>query len=386
MSVTGITKKGNKLEYLVASVFQGQGYLVRRAVPLKYGLSGQDATDIDVLGIKFTQPFQPHIILCDCKDKQRSKPYERIFWAKGLSSFVSASEAYVALPKSSIDIINFAKTGDVRILTQEVLDISYAQLYSDDINPFGMCNFKYYDPFYARVDSVLSKERYLNAILSNTRQSYLVSDPYVSLNIVLQNVSTLSKIIKKFEQFSDQYELCRFIIADNIVLSSLLLLYISSDTMGLSKSERAKHIKEKLTYGDISPKKASEIFKLAKEFAMEATLSMVPDASKQGLLPFDIGEIEAPPYAMDIIGLVERALGMPKLYHVLPLLLDQLLFEQSLQSHSFTEISAKKHFPDINDEYLKVARNIFSFFKGAAGLDLKLFWGKAENILPRIND
>lgn len=104
-----MAQRGARLEYFVASVFQGQGYWVRRGVPLKYGISGQDATDIDVLGIRFTQPFQPHLIICDCKDKQRSKPYERIFWAKGLAHFVNASETYVALPKASLDVITFAK-------------------------------------------------------------------------------------------------------------------------------------------------------------------------------------------------------------------------------------------------------------------------------------
>ncbi|OPG94632.1 hypothetical protein B2I21_30425, partial [Chryseobacterium mucoviscidosis] len=72
-----------------------------------------------VLGIQFTLPFNVHRIICDCKNKQKSKPYERIFWAKGLGEFTSASEVYVALPKTSAEIINFALTGGVRVLTND---------------------------------------------------------------------------------------------------------------------------------------------------------------------------------------------------------------------------------------------------------------------------
>ena len=383
--VTYTIKKGGNLEYTVAAVFQGQGYLVRRAVPLKYGSRGQDATDIDVLGIKFTQPFQPHRIICDCKEKQRSKPYERIFWTKGLSYFVNATETYVSFPKANFDIINFAKSGQVRILTEEVLRDSLIKTYGSERHPYGMANPSFYEPFYKRMSPLLGKETEAAIILTLTKNLYLVDDPYVSLNICLLNLRKSANMIKITEEVKpDVVDLWKFVTADLCVATSLILLYIASDTIGLSKSQRERRIIERLTYGDISPNKAREIFRLAKELAIETAKSLNPEKPHQTFLPFDIGQIQAPEYAQNIIGLVERALASPLLYNELPQLMDYLLFEQSLHNREFSDEEYRKTFPSTQpEERLKVARNIFAFLRDNAGVDLKVFWPKQENHLPK---
>ena len=86
--------RGPRMEYLVAAVLQGEGYLVRRALAIRSGPTGQDVTDIDVIGFRFSRPFQMHRVICDCKEKGRPKPFERILWAKVSPSF-SASMTYM---------------------------------------------------------------------------------------------------------------------------------------------------------------------------------------------------------------------------------------------------------------------------------------------------
>jgi len=385
MSNTNILRRGDRLEYLAMGVFQGQGYLVRRKVPLKYGLGGQDATDVDVLGIKFTKPFQPQCIICDCKERQRTKPYERIFWAKGLSSFVNALEVYVALPKASWEIINFARLGQVHILTYEVLQDSFVKTYGKDGKAYGLANQFFYEPLYQRMLQVCKKHKKVGDILFQARTLYLVTNPYVSLNIALPHLKASANMLRRVENISrDIFELWRFITADLIVAISLMLLYIASDTIGFSKTERQRHIIERLTYGDVSPKKAREIFSLAKELALEWAKTLSPGTSHQSFLPLDIGDIEPPSYAPNVAGLVERAIASPSLYHELPQLLDFLLFEQSLQNKAFSDDEYRHTFPStMQDERLKVARNIFAFVRDAVGLDLKVFWPKEENNLPK---
>ena len=385
MPYASIIKRGTRLEYLVASVFQGQGYLVRRTVPLRYGPTGQDATDIDVLGVKFTEPFQPHRIICDCRERQRVKPYERIFWAKGLSSFVNAAETYVSFPKSSLEIVNFAKSGQVRILTQNVLEDSLAKIYGANRHAYGLANGLFFEPFYRRISPLLGKERDATCILFQTRTLYLVDDPYVSMNNSLSYLKTSADMLRKVGDTSREiFDLWRFAAADLAVITSLLLLYIASDTIGLSKIERERHIVERLTHGDVSPRKAEEIFRLAKELALEAAKTLIPEASRQTFLPFDIERIDAPSYAHDVAGLVERAIASPSLYHELPQLVDFLLFEQSLQNRAFSNEEYRRTFPHpMQDERLKVARNVFTFLRDAVGLDLKAFWPKEENNLPK---
>lgn len=379
------TRTGKRFEYLVASVFQSQGYLVRTGVPLKYGPRQDDMTDIDVLGIKFTQPFQPHRIICDCKDKQKSKPYERIFWAKGLGSFVRASEVYVFQPKSSLEITNFAKSGQVRILTPNILRNSLQKISGSNPFGYGWANASFIESFYREITPIIKKEKDASYMFLQARTLYLVEDPYISISLALDYLKTSADMLSKINDTSKEVGfLWKFISAELVVMVSILLLYITSDTIGLAKPERAKYILERLTYGDVSPKKAKEIFGLAKELAIETAKSILPDASMQAFLPFDIGQIESPNYGPDVVGLVERAITSPLLYHDLPQIVDFLLFEQSLQGKDFSYEDYGKTFPSlVKDERLKVARNIFTFVRDATGLNLKIFWPKQENNLPK---
>lgn len=387
-SEPSLLPKGDRLEYAVASVFQGQSYLVRRGVPLRYGPQGQDATDIDVLGVRFTPPFQAHRIICDCKEKQRSKPYERIFWAKGLASFVKAVETYVALPKSNLEITTFAKSGGVRVLTQALVQDSLDKLCGTTNGVgYGLANGSFAEPLQRRLATLLKKEREAAKIYFDVRSLYLVEDPYVSLNICMAHLVTATSMLKATSTLNnDLFELWRVITADLIVLVSLLLVYIAADTVVLSKTDRSRHIIQKLTYGDISPDKAEDIFQISQELAHEATKALVPGTNPTSLLPFSLGRIEPPSYADGTVGLVERAINSPSLYYELPQLIDFLLFEQALQGKPFSDADYRKRFPTLEpDERLKVARNIFHFLKDFGGLDLKIFWPAQENNLPRVN-
>lgn len=376
--------RGTELEYMVCAVFQGQGYLVRRAVPLRCDPDGRDATDIDMLGIKFTQPFQPHRIICDCRMRQRAKPFERVFWAKGLGNYIHASEVYVSVPKASLGIINFARSGQVRILTNVILKETYAMIYCGGKKPYGLANPSFYEPFFGKLRSTIKKNKNATEIISDVMALYMMDNPYVALNIALSHLKTIADKIGRDNQSVESYDLLRYIAAELIVVISLILLYIASDTIGILREERQRYIKRKLTYGDISPKKAEEIFHLAKELAIEAAISVIPEASRQTLLPFDIGRIEPPPYADNIVGLIERIIKSPYIYHNLPQVIDFLLYEQSLQNRGFIDDEYRLMFPEPNqEERLKAARNIFAFVRDTVNFDLKIFWPKSDNHLPK---
>ena len=377
-------KAGNHAEYLVAAVFQGEGFLVRTSVPLQVMNSGQDATDIDLLGIKFTKPFQPHRVICDCKDKQRSKPFERIFWVKGLAGFVAATETYVMLPKASWDIFDFARTGQVRVLTLEVLDEAISRIYGKG-HAYGLANESFYETFYRQLMPLYKKEPDAANALYMSRSLYLTEDPYVSLNIGISELQKVAARLRVVEPSEQRFVLWRYIAADLVVATSLLLLYIASDTVGLSKQARERHIVDRLTYGDVSPRKARELFDLAKELALEAASKLsYATSARQVPQAYDLGEIEPPPYVSDVCGLVDRAVQSPELYYELPQLLDYLLFEQSIQLKGFSDEEYRKTFPSpFQQERLKVARNIFNFIKTTCGMNLNVFWPREPDNLPK---
>ena len=380
-------KAGNHVEYLAAAVFQGEGYLVRRSVPLKVADSHQDVTDIDVLGIRLTKPFQLHRIICDCKDRQKSKPYERIFWGKGLACFVDAVETYVTLPRASWEVCNFARSGQVRVLTHQVLNEAFQRIYGKRGHAYGLANEAYYEPFYRRLAPEFRKDHRAASALFLSRMLFLADDPYVGLNIAIDQLQTTAAVLRHMDQASDpRSPIWKYIAADLTVAISLLVLGIASDTLGLSPKERERHTMDRLTYGDVSPHKAKEIFELAKELALHAANVDLPPDGRRPMESYDLGKIEAPDYARDVYGLVERAIQSPELYSDLPQLLDFLLFEQSLQDRGFSDEEYQRTFPiPFQQERLKVARNIFSFVRDACGLSMQVFWPREIDHLPKTN-
>ena len=114
-------KKGNSLEFLTASYFQAHGYLVRRSVKLSVAAGTAEATDIDLLAIRFNTPLAEERVVVDCKDRKKSHPFERILWTLGLSSFSRAQRAVVVTPKVPWQAREFAAQGAVEIL--DALDL-----------------------------------------------------------------------------------------------------------------------------------------------------------------------------------------------------------------------------------------------------------------------
>ncbi len=367
--------KGDYLEYRISGVFQSQGYLTRRAIPLKQAGNKQDATDIDVLGIIFTAPFQGHRIICDCKNKSKPKPFERVFWAKGLGSFINASEVYVALPKASWDFIQFANQGAVRILTNDLLN-NYSK---NPMGQYGLADHTHYGDFFDTLRKTVGSNKEAQDCLLRTKQLFLSENPYVSLNEAMDMLSEISNKHLVAYQGDREKEFWKYIICELTVNVAIQVLWICSDTLCFSSDARRNHIRERLTYGEYTPKVLHSILNTAKEMANEIIRSKVPADHLPSQNIVDFGTIDPPDYTEDVIGLVERALSNPDWYIRTPQLLDYLLFEQGLKGKEFSDSAFRSMFRyGWADENLKAARNILSFIRDKIGLNWTTIWPKSE--------
>lgn len=370
-------QKGFGFEYQVSGMFQSQGYLTRRGISLQYGVTNHDATDIDVLGIIFTNPFQGHRIICDCKNKVRSKPYERIFWAKGLGEFVKASNVFVALNKTQWEIVRFASTGGVKVLTSDILEGFRDERYS-----FGLADEGFYGTYEKILQKVAKANSTIGGILSSTRRLYLHENPYVAINICLEHLNTVARGLEHASHYSkDHRDTLKFLACELTVLVGLQLLGICSDVLGLPERERRNHITSKLTYGDLDPIVANDLINSARDLANEMVRSSIPKSMAPKSI--DFGTIDPPSYTDSLIGLVERALTRPNSYIQIPQHLDFLLFEQGLKDKEYSEEAILSIFGySMIDEKFKVSRNILSFVRESCGLDWKSMWGKEYRQKP----
>lgn len=377
--------KGPQLEYIVTGLFQNQGYLTRRSIPLHYGCNNQDATDVDVLGIIFTPPFQIHKIICDCKNKQKSKPYERIFWAKGIGQFIGATDIYVSLPQASWEIVKFAQKGDVRVLTADNIH----QYFIQNPNLYGMADYKFYINFFININNEMKSDKSLAQYWSTLRKLYLGIDSYVAINIIMELLLTVGKKINflKARNKEGNCTFWKYICFESIVLLGVYILNVCSDTICLSVNAREKHIFSKLTYGDIEPSKINIILNYAKNIANEMVNAAVPTAALPNNTVVDFGEISSPPYTPNIVGLVERAIQNPEWYLNLPQVLDFILFEYGLKNKEFSKDNFKDNFNNgLIEEKLKAAKNIFAFVHKACGIDFKFLWDDYEAFMFKKND
>lgn len=371
-------QNGDHMEYLVAAMFQGEGYFVRRSTSLS---SSIEPTDIDILGIKLTRPFQLHRIICDCKDKARSKPYERIFWTKGLGEFVNATEVYVALPHAKREIIEFAKIGQVRILTQDITEESCSRLYkSTNSSPFGLANESFYSKFFSRLEKYYRKDKDADSLFVRSQSLFLANDPYVALNNALQDLKLCASKLHTLTKKDELFEIWRFITGNYVVLTSYLLLCICADTVALPKELRNQVITERLTYGNLDPEKVQQFLKLMNKLALELAKAAVPASNRKDVITHTIDGLPSPYYAKDVAGLVERALENPEIYINLPRYLDYLIFELVVQERQIKMSEWVSLFGKFETfTALKASRNVLVFISSHLKFDLlKLLYPKQE--------
>lgn len=329
--------KGLNFENKVVEYFRSQGYLAKRGIALTTN-GKQDATDIDVYGIKFIYPFVETTLICDCKDKARPKPFERLFWTKGLAEYVRVNNIYVALPKVQTDIAAFASDINVNILNK------------DQINSFDSNIFSY---GLGNIDS-LEKDKNFTMKYNAIKQLYIYRNPYSMLNKCLIHIQSVSKEIKiiKIEDKNKYINL----LSELMVLLSISILRICSKLMSLDNTNREAYLMKKLTYGEMPADKANMILENVSILAYEVI------KKETGRVKVDMGDfnfIKPPEYASDIIGLISRAIEKPQSYLDLPQIMDYVMFELVLDNKKFNEEEFKNIFGNLlYNEKIKSCKNI----------------------------
>lgn len=330
-------KKGYDFETKLVSFFRSQGYLAKRGIPLVME-DNQDSTDIDVYGIKFTYPFIEMNCVCDCKNKVRPKPFERLFWTRGMADYVRVDNVYVALPKIQTNIAKFASSMGVNILTE------------DKVNKLTKTCYEY-----SIHEDKLSEDKELRNYYRKIKKFYILKNPYVLINICMSGMDDILSMKNDSNE-----EVINVILGEIIVLSTVALLRICSKLMSLDEINQEKEIISRLTYGEVPPEKANNILEGVSRIALEVI------KNETGTMKYQLEEfnfIEAPSYANDIVGIVKRIMEKPEYYIQLPQMMDYIINDIILSKEKFSEEKFKDLFGStLVQEKIKACKNIFHFF------------------------
>lgn len=360
--------KGTGFEYDVCQLFTEQNYFARRSIPIKT-VSEQDITDIDVLGIKYTYPFEKTMVICDCKNKVRPKPFERIFWTKGLGEYVGVDAEYIALPKVGEDVIEFARKSNVRVISQNEL-----KCYED--RQIGYADYKYYGEFLQRLEDKKTGDSQVLRYLPMLKEEYIADNPYVTLNRALLILNKLTQ-----GEWKDNGK--RLIFAEGATVVAYALLEICRDVFGMNAETRDKYISGKLTYGNSEESYINGLIENMTKYANEVLVEKIPKEfySKDLIEKIDI---PAPHYAKNCIAIIERAYNNPEWYIDVLRNIDFILFEFMLKKHKFNQKVFSEYCKNyLVNEKLKACKNILFFICSSSAVHLEEVWDEEKDFIPK---
>jgi hypothetical protein len=342
------TNDGYDLEHRAAAYFQAHGYFVRRGVKLSVAAGTKEATDIDVLGIRFTPPILEERIVVDCRDRKRPKPFERILWTKGLSSFAAADRSIVVTPNAPWQAREFGSLAGVQILESSVIDDYLSSV--SEFTPFGEANSELSNRVKA-LRSEIDRDRKaieLHRERLRVRQLLVVGNPITNFNRIIRAIAYIHKILSRSP--GNLSELAGIYLLDAAAISSVMLVRFSSESKWTPEKDWASNLRKKLTYGDVPPKKAQQLTSLAfkKDFF-------------EGL--------PVPHYVDEITELVKHLISRPLLAAGVPIGVDFLLFGRVVGGIAGDHLSSIIGQPQ--DEILRISRRVLSAISYAADIPSK---------------
>jgi hypothetical protein len=346
--------KNASLELRTAAYFQAHGYLIRRGVMLSVAAGTAEATDIDLLAIRFGVPLTEERLIADCKDRRKPRPFERILWTLGLASFSHANRSVVVVPRAPWQAREFASQGGVEILGTSDVD-TFLQATEAPYRPFGEADPEIAYRFDLCKKHIQDQGRELVREDLKLRQMLAVGHPLTNLNRVIRILSSIGKI--SMQTAGDTAWFARYVCFDAAVVASVMLVRFAAESKWTPEIDWADHARKRLTYGDVPPQKARQLARLAL------------DRDFYDGLP-------TPQYTDEILQVIRSLISQPAVAAITPYALDFQLFGRILGS-----ISNEYVVPvlgRLQEDTLKIGRRILSALAYASELPANV-WALDKN-------
>lgn len=349
---TLIDRRGDSLELRTAAYFQRHGYIVRRSVKLAVAASTAEATDIDLLALRFMLPLAEERLVADCRDRRKCRPFERTLWTLGIAAFSRAHRSIVVGRRVPWQARQFATEGGVEMLGAETLDKALAET---EGYPFGDADPSMADRFHQCRRAAQRGHRGLLQDRRRLRQMLVVGHPLTNFNRIVPILARLGQLSARSTGVINW--LTRYVCYDAAVIASVMLVRFAAETKWTPEKDRSGYARKKLTYGDVAPAKAQRL----------AQLSLGLDF-RDGLPP--------PKYSEEIIQAINALISQPNIAAVTPLALDFHLLGQVLGEHP--DGHAPSGLGTVQQEALRMARRVLSALAYAADLPAS-FWNSTQS-------
>ncbi len=330
-------EKGSSFEFLVAAYFQAYGYLVRRDVGLASGSGTAEVTDVDVLGIRFMLPLAEERLVVDCKDRRKSRPFERILWTLGTSRVAAATRTVVALPKVPWQARDLAWRYGVDIVDEEHLRLPLEKLGYHGFGAADQQVWRLLSDCRARANP--DQKDLVRRHLDLT-QVLITGHPLTNFNRLISFIGYVGRAAGDGEPSWLQ----RYACYDAAVLCSIALVKFVTECKWAAEGDWMDYARKKLTYGDLPPAAARQL----------ATLAIGPQYAKG---------LPSPEYQGEALELIRALMADQNMAAVVPYALDYLLLGELLAGRA----EQLPYLGSLQEPALKTARRVLSVLEYCSG-------------------
>jgi hypothetical protein len=310
---------GDDLEYRIARLFVFMGYFVRRSRPIFTAGALDQATDLDVLAIRYTEPFRRQLITLECKSGGEG-PLDRIFWLGGVKKYVSADEAILVRKSTKWNIKDFAKEAGVQLWDLEkITELEAAFRIGSDDWP-GVSDRAFYARELKAWNEALQKDGNTWDLRFTLETEIQFNDPFPGLNFLMYHLRLFTRNFPS-EPRNSFY---RHMIAETISQTAVFLMRIAERAFDLPEKDRTGFVEKGLTYGSVDPKFADRVLASALNLTKQTIFHLT---QKPAEIDPDFFQLRPPPGTSETLRIVEALLKQHPSSLTFPQITDVLLHE-----------------------------------------------------------
>jgi len=356
------------LEYRVMRLLFYRGFFVRRHLTLKsyFYPESVDVTDIDVLGIRFSDDFSPEVTICECKSGRSNGTVDRVLWLLGLSKYFGAHTPIIIRQEISGKIKNFAN--EVGVFPLDLKNLKELEQQNEIVENewVGPFDFEYYDKRLEEYYRLVKNQPNLSKIYWFLRSRFWYTDNSTRLK---QAMTALEIALKNIES-----DVNKWLIYETSILLSLALMYLCNQVYTLNKKERETYITNILTTGLGSP----EIGKKILDATYGLVTTLIREKTGESIyLEEKYLRLVPPEYTKALIDLIDRLIQKPNLAINVPRFLDLICYEYLMKGKEIDYERVKKIFPEKTDFVAKLSKNVIRFLITQRNIPQEMY----ENLL-----
>ena len=360
-------EKGNLLEFRAKRLLFYMGYYAVHNILIKTSNDqfSDEVTDLDVLGIQYTNDFRNSTIWMDCKSG-KIKTMERLTWINGVKNYLNIDEVlFIANSKKSA--LDYASQLNIQIFDQQVFDGIEKRFNINTNNWYGSWNPEIMLSINQQFKEITISGVGIKKISDFITSDYWIYDTFTGIKKTISALRELSRIPYEVLNVTEK-QAFKWSVYQLTILLTNSILKVNREVFYLEKTKREEYIDQKLIASDIPINRRNEIFNSAVYLISEKLKNSNPELATTSL---DVN-VSPPQYAEALNNVVERLISFPKYADDIMRTMDLLFMEFDLLDKPLDKEIINGLLPNYEDNVIGI-KIIIHFIIGNSGIDKKLY-------------